>query len=317
MKDIVSDMVALARRDRLQDELDALRKGEIGVSDLINYDMTNEDVEYLREQVGLVSASIDSYTWGLDAIDEKITTPKKGKVIVMVSDENQGKSTFSYFFARNNFKKYGHDVVYFNLEQTKDEVINDMATQYCEATKLQIRDNEHLTNPLYIKRKRELNEQEDICFLGRKAENVTTMREIRQRIKEEPMDMLILDNLTCIEGEGGDRNTQIKNIALELISMSQQRNIPIVLVHHYRKRDTANNALFRDVHNMEGSGSLKNLVPIVIQVARNVEPTSRSEFAEFSIREGKLRGGAKKETVTVYHNKGEFEEGFEGIVNGF
>lgn len=313
--DLISDMIHDARASRLVDELTALNSGEISVDDLDNYeDLTEEDKEYLRSNVNMVSTSVDSYTWGLDFIDQKITTPKKGKLNVVVADENQGKSTFMYFMARMNHKRYGHKVVYFNLEQTKGEVINDMATQYCEATKLDIRDNKHLDNPLYQKRKRELETQEDICFLGRKAESTTGMKEIRERIKDEPMDLLILDNLTCIEGRGANRNEQLKNITLELIEMSQKHNIPIILVHHYRKRDTQTKGIFRDVHNMEGSGSLKNLAPVIIQVARNPEPESKAEHAEFHIREGKLRGGAMKESVTVFHNKGEFEPTFDGYL---
>ena len=204
--------------------------------------------------------------------------------------------------------KYGHNVIYFNLEQTKDEVINDMATQYCGMSKIGIRDNQHLTNVLYLKRKKELETQEDIVFIGRKAENVTTIQEIKERICDTQMDFLILDNLTCIAGEGMNRNEEVKNITLELIKLSQTLNIPIVLVHHYKKRMKSTMGVYRDVHDMEGSGSLKNLVPMVVQVARHPDPQNQNEEDEFYIREGKLRGGAKKESVVVHHDKGEFKK---------
>jgi len=303
---LADEVLQNARESVFSNELDALKKGEMSIKDLLNYDFSQEDVEFMKEKLKRVSICKDSYTWGIDCIDEKITTPKKGKVIIMVSDENQGKSTFSYFLARKNYEKYNHNVVYFNLEQTKEEVINDMAIQYCGATKLEVRDNKHLEMRLYNKKVKELQEQKNIVFIGRKAENVTTMAEIKERIEDMPIDYLLLDNLTCISGVGANRNEEMKNIILELISLAQKRNIPILLIHHYRKKNGKTIGIYRDIHEMEGSGTLKNLAPIIIQVARNPEPETKEEEAEFYIREGKLRGGARKESVCVKHDKGDF-----------
>lgn len=303
VKKIIHDTIA----EKMGPYIEAINNGEIEPHKIIEYDFTSEEIEYAMGKIRIKNKAQNSFTWGLDCIDSKITTPKKGKLVLLVSDENQGKSTFSYFIARKNFKKYGHNVVYFNLEQTKKEVINDMSIQYCGASKLQVRDNLHLSNPIYKKRKKDLEEQEDIVFIGRKATNVTTMKEIRERIKDVKMDYLILDNLTCISANGKDRNEDIKIISLELIEMAQTFDIPILLIHHYRKKSKKEISLFRDVHEIEGSGSLKNLVPIIVQVARLQDPTNKIEESEFHIREGKLRGGSKKESVMVLHNKGDFE----------
>ena len=297
-----------AREVAFLDEIQAIENGEIELKDLQNYNISKTDIKFISEKISTKSKCVNSYTWGLECINKKITTPKKGKVFVMVSDENQGKSTFCYFLARKNYEQFKHKVVYFNLEQTKEEVINDMAIQYCGATKLEVMYNKHLEMRLYKEKVRELEEKKDIIFIGRKAENVTTLSEIKERLKEVELDYLILDNLTCIAGVGANRNEEMKNIILELISLAQKRNIPILLVHHYRKKSNKTVGIYRDVHDMGGSGTLKNLAPVIIQVARNPEPETREEEAEFYIREGKLRGGARKESICVKHDKGEFLE---------
>lgn len=254
------------------------------------------------------SKSINSYTWGLDEIDEKITTPKKGVVTVLVADENAGKSTFCYFLARKNKQKYGHEVVYFNLEQPKSEVINGMAIQYSGLSKIQVRDEKHLTNSLYLKRKKELEDQEDIVFIGRRSNEITTIEMIRDEVmKLENIDYLIIDNLTCVSlKEKKSEAEEVKEIIQILIGLAEKMNIPIVLVHHYRKRqNNKSTQIFRDVHDMSGTRVIKDLVPLVIQVARGTDEDGDGN-KNFHIREGKLRNGDKKEMITVVHDKGEF-----------
>lgn len=308
-------MIAQAMERKFLDEIESLNNGEMSVSGLDNFDYTPEEIEFIKSKVKIKSTAVNSYTWGLDCIDKKITTPKKGIVTVMVSDENTGKSTFCYFLARKNFQKYGHKVVYFNLEQTKKEVINYISIQHAGATKLQVRDNEHLMMPRYAQRKKELTEQEDIIFIGREAEAKVTIEEIKKSISGLEMDYLILDNLTCISDQGKDKASEINSITLKLISLSKSLQIPILLVHHYRKRDTKVVQIYRDLHDMEGSGVLKNLVPMVIQVARNPDPQRPEEYSEFYIREGKVRGGNIKESIVITHDKGEFYKNDNPFLN--
>lgn len=264
-----------------------------------------ENVVVLEEKT---SNDKNSFTWGLEDIDEKILTPKRGKFYIMVSDENQGKSTFCFFMARQNYRKYGHKVVYFNLEQTKEEVIDNMAIQYVSPTHIEFRDEKYKQNPLYHKRKKELEDQDDIVFLGSSAEKLTDIAFIEETIaRQDKIDFLLLDNLTCITVDGKDRNEQIKQISLKIIQMAKKLNIPIILVHHYKKLQTKIKGNFRDVHEMEGAGALKNLANTVIQVARNKDPIGQDEYKEFYIKEGKIRLDIHgKGTVCVFHEKGEF-----------
>lgn len=254
------------------------------------------------------SDTVDSYTWGLDEIDAKITTPKKKEVFVLVADECQGKSTFCYFFARENKKKYKHNVVYFNLESEKEYVINNMATQFSKATKLEVRDNKHYKMQRYQQRKKELETQDDIIFIGKKKGVIIDMDYIEKTVSSlGKIDYLIIDNLTCISmKERKTESEEIKEIVICLIGMAEQMNIPILLVHHYKKRQDKSRKLFRDLHDMSGSRVLKDLIPIIIQVALNPDPKTQRERAEFHLREGKLRRGDTKESVMVRHENCDF-----------
>jgi replicative DNA helicase len=258
---------------------------------------------------------INRYTWGGDFLDEQIKTLKRGKLAVMVADENQGKSTFCFFMARKNFEAYGHKVVYFNLEQTEDEIYHDDAMSYAGITKIEERDEKYLTNEAYNKRLNFLKSQKNVKIIGRKADGIMPIDDIIESVNAiGELDYLILDNLTCIGLKEGLYNEleATKEIITRLISMAQKINIPVLLVHHYRKKSQASQTkIFRDLHDLAGSGVIKNLASIVIQVARNFTDEDKETRAEFWIKEGKVRGGGTRDEICSYFHKGDFYSKYE------
>jgi len=279
---------------------------ELDIDDIKDSDtLTKEQKEWILSKHR--QSKSNSYTWGLDAIDERITTPKRGQVVLLVADENQGKSTFCYFFARENKRKYGHEVYYINLEQTKDEMIDAKARQFAGVTKLQHRDGEYLKNSKYLQKIKELRGESDINFIGRKANELTNIESVIEQVNRlENIDFLLLDNLSCLSMRATNENEQMKETLLKVMDLSQQKNIPIVLVHHYKKDSNDRKRLFKSTGEIKGSGYLKDLAPLIIQVTRNPDDEDPKVQDEFHIREGKLRNGDKRERVMVRHSKGDF-----------
>lgn len=260
------------------------------------------------------SKSKNSYTWGLDGIDEMISPLKKQTLTILCADENAGKSTFSHFFARQNAKKYGHKVVLYSLESTVEELHQSIAFSYAEVTRIQERDESYLSNPRYCKKIEELQDEKDITIIGRTAGKMTDMAEIEATLaRHGEVDLLILDNLTCIELSNGkyNENEAIKEIIMRLIDLSRKLDCPIVLVHHFRKRAYGKRSeLYRGIHELSGSRVIKDLAHKVIQVARKrgEEVTSEIDRAEFYIREEKVRNRGGDNEFMVYFRHGEFQE---------
>ena len=255
------------------------------------------------------SDTVDSYTWGLDEIDEKITTLKKGQVSVLAADENQGKSTFSFWFARQNKKKHGHNVVYYSLESTKSEIHKSIAANSVGLTKIQYRDNDF--PPQYHEKIKRLEEDESVEIIGRKATELTYIEDIEAQVaRKEKIDPLILDNLTCIATKEANENESAKIIMQKLISIAERGNFPIVLVHHYRKRAGSSTERFRDIHSISGSRVIKDLACLILQISRTKDAKDEFEKAEFHIREGKDRMLGRPEEITIYFDKGEFYPNF-------
>ena len=277
----------------------------------------DQDEKFLeRKALPVVHQSVspNSYTWGLDYIDEHIQTLKKGQFCVLASEENQGKSTFCYFMARENKKRYGHTVVYFNLEQTREEMIHGIARQFAGIDKRQLRDNEHETNDAYLLKKKQLEDDDSMIFIG-SDEPLLNAKKICEIVKSQPkVDLLIVDNLSVIENIDSDVNEGQKGIVMQFLRLARDANIPVILVHHYKKKQGKAKALFRDVAEISGSGIIKNVAHMIVQVARLPEADSEREKAEFYIREGKVRDGGTREEVMIYHDRGDFSSLYKGDI---
>lgn len=256
------------------------------------------------------SKSPNTYTWGLDSIDEQISTLKKKTLTVLLADENAGKSTFSHFFARQNAKRYGHKVVLYSLESTEEELYQMIAFNYANISRIDERDEKYLENEKYLEKMEQLKNEKGITIIGRSAAKTTGIDEVESTLARlDGVDLLILDNLTCIDLKSGkySENEAVKEVIQRLIALSQKLDIPIVLVHHYRKGTDKNQELFRGIHAAAGSGAIKNLAHKVIQVARRRgTDLTQHEQAEFHIREGKVRTRAGDNEFMVYYVEGAF-----------
>lgn len=290
------------------------------VNDLIVALRGEDPVETLKglctESVGYkelpVSTTVNSYTWGGDFIDEHIVTMKKGEIIILAAVENAGKSSFANFVARKNHERYGHRTVYFSLESTKEQVHNNIALSYAGVNNLEYRDNKHLNNERYLKRLKTLTEDNGVDIIGMNADQSVTMESIEAELRElKQVDLLIVDNLTCIKKEGINDEQQMAPIMLKFMWLAREMNIPIVIVHHMRKKqgDGESKGKFTSNDSIVGSGLIKNFAYTILQVARNRKPMTEVEKSEFYIRETKARTdlGIQKE-VECYYYAGDFHE---------
>jgi len=259
-----------------------------------------------------VSTSVDSYTWGGDFIDKSIDTPKKGEVIVLAGDTNGGKSTYLDFMARQNAKIYNHKVVYFSLEQTKEEIYKKTALSYIGATNIEKRDNTYLNNRAYVQRLEQLREDKLIEIVGTKAENTVTINDLCDILKDNSsIDLLIIDNLSCFAlDQNKAQDTQ--DIIIRLQWLSNKMNIPIILVHHYTKSgNSKSTGMFPSIESISGSSMITRLINSAIQVARNRDPQDDEDRSAFYIKQSKNRSGGTFGESTIYFSKGDFYETFE------
>lgn len=290
-------------------DLGITRKDVLEYEDFSFPEVKDSLLNIIQTKVPRKSISKNSYTWGMDAIDKIITTPKKGQVFLLASSEGNGKTTFANYMHRKNRSKHGQSGLYLSLEASKEEIWVNIALGYANTSKIDYRDENYKMNPAFQKKMKDLKDSDDGSLIGRQASDSTDVKYIREMVNSrEQVDFLIVDNLSCISlGDGHyNENEAVKQIMTELIGIAQDGNFPIILICHYRKQNAGKKKLFRETDDIAGSRYLKDLASGVIQVARSLDLFDELTRAEFHIKEGKVRIGGTFDDITIYFHRGEF-----------
>lgn len=255
------------------------------------------------------SKTIDSYTWGDDKLDEFISTFKKGDLSVLVADQNMGKSTFCFWLARENFKKYGHKSVYFSLESTQKEMFHSIALKHSGLDKISERDNLHFKNEIYKKKIEELKNEGGVKIIGKTMATQITIDEIEKIVYSlKSCDLLFIDNLLSIKIEGNDSNVGMGAVIQRLMLLSEKCGVPIILVHHYKKETKVfkEKGEWKPLDDMYGAVHIKTFAKLIIQIKRNPDADGVQDSSELCVREGKARVRGTRDETSIYHYKGDF-----------
>ena len=249
------------------------------------------------------------YTWGADFLDDDIPTFKRGDLSILAAERGGGKTTFCFFLARRNFEEHGHRVVYYSLEQTKNEIFMQNSLSHAGITAREFNNETYLHDELYLERIAYLESQKEIEIIGQDLSTLTTIDEIVKNISEmDKVDLLILDNLSCITINGrNDINQQQNDIILKLIKVARNGDFPVILVHHNRKNSDRKKTMFPDLNEIAGSGGIVNLAQNVIQVGRNTgDEDTDVERSQFHIKIAKHRAMGKPKGRIIYFYQGKF-----------
>lgn len=258
------------------------------------------------------------YTWGADFLDDEIPTFKRGDLSILAAERGGGKTTFCFFIARRNFEKHKHKVVYYSLEQTKSEIFMQNALSHAGITAREFNDETYREDKLYLERIAYLESQKDMEIIGQDLSTLTTIDEIIKNVSSmEKVDLLILDNLSCITMNGGkDINQQQNDIILKLITVARRGNFPVILAHHNRKNADRKKTMFPDLNEIAGSGGIVNLAQNVIQIGRNTgDEDSDPQKSEFHIKMAKHRAIGKPKGRVIYFHEGAFYQKYLGWRN--
>ena len=91
-------------------------------------------------------------------------------------------------------------------------------------------------------------------------------------------DIVFIDNLDCINGnKGEDNNERQKKIVNLLMNYTSVKNIPIILIHHYRKGNKNTSGM----DEMAGSGKVADGADIIINLSRRSIEEAKADNIQF------------------------------------
>lgn len=213
------------------------------------------------------------YTWGTRTLDTSFAIIKPSSFIVVAAKSNSGKTTYTFDMATKN-AELGHKVLYLSLEMDEQTIKEQFARNYSGITieeELDYTIPEH-KQKAFNRRMAEYEANTNLKIAGvRRATDVIWETIVEIINSYEEIDLVFIDNLDLIGAQPGEDDLQRqKRITKQIMNFTSERQIPIVLIHHYRK--SMSGAKDNGMDEMAGSGKIKDGADYIVKVSRNQDP---------------------------------------------
>ena len=247
------------------------------------------------------------YTWGTRNLDINLAIIKRGDFIVMGASRGSGKTTFTFDMACKN-AMLGHKVLYLSLEMEKKEIMEDFARRSAAIT---IEEEYDYDIPDYkqckFKEKLEsFKKIPNLFFEGvRRGQAIIWDTILKVIDKYKDLDLIIIDNLDLIEADEREHELdKQKRVTKSMMNFTSSRKIPIILIHHQRKKGMGGKDFGMD--ELSGSGKISDNADRVVLISRNKAPDAvYPDKYRSSIYLHKARGYCEA-IVNVYFISGTF-----------
>lgn len=232
------------------------------------------------------------YTWGTKNLDDNFAIIKRKTFIVLAAKRGSGKTTFAFDMACKN-AILGHRVLFISLEMEKEHIKEDFARRRAGITIPEEREYKVPTAKtiVYEEKIASLEGIKNLIFSGVQRGSDISWDGVKLLIAEhEDLDMVIIDNLDLIEKDDKEDEWQKqKRIVKGIMNFTSDKQVPIVLIHHYRKTQGGGKGSGMD--ELSGSGKIADSADYVVKVSRtnNAEAVYPEKYCS-SIYLQKARG---------------------------
>lgn len=253
------------------------------------------------------------YTWGTEELDKIISPIQRHHFIVLSGETGSGKTAWVFDVARKNARD-GHNVAFISLEMTTEGIKTRDAREYAGITKEQWRKKSLISETqknAYEKRKEYLDSLKNLNLIGFPKDEKITTATVEKIIKHTEFDLIIIDNLDCIQKENDamrdfDHEREIANMCMRVTNDIKR---PVLMIHHLRK---SNDRMFkpRGMDEFKGSGKITHNADMVLLVYRKPfdkvdTPEEKAELVIYQLKDRDFGVGGKKK---IYFNRGTFED---------
>ncbi|PAB58476.1 replicative DNA helicase [Anaeromicrobium sediminis] len=187
---------------------------------------TFNQIEELYENKG----GITGLTSGFTDIDRKTSGLQKSDLILIAARPSMGKTAFSLNVAQNAAIKGGASVAVFSLEMAKDQLVQRMlsAESLIEIQKIRTGDLTEEEWPRLARAMGPLSEAQ-VFIDDTPGISVMEMRAKCRRLKmEKGLDLVLIDYLQLMTGEGESRQQEISNISRALKGLAREMDCPVI-----------------------------------------------------------------------------------------
>lgn len=214
------------------------------------------------------------FTWGTKKLDDNFLIIKRKNFGIIAAKRGSGKTTFAFDLCCKN-ALLGHRVLFISLEMEKDHIVEDFARRRAGITIPEEREYKipQLKMACYEEKIKEIKEIKNLLFSGIQRGSDITWEGIKLLIAEhENLDLVVIDNLDLIDKDDKDRDDweKQKRICKSIMNFTVDQQIPIIMIHHYRKSQAG--AKGESMDELSGSGKIADSADFVVKISRTTNP---------------------------------------------
>ena len=178
------------------------------------------------------------FSWWTNELNRSFAVIKPTDFIVMTWERGDWKTTFAFYMARENAKMW-HKVLFLSLEMDTEQIYEDIARRYSWITINEEFENKipEIKQKAFEKKLREIKTISNMFLQWVRRWSGINWIAIKEIIWQNIYDMVYIDNLDLIQWKDKqENNDKQKEIVTQIMWYTSENQVPIVLLHHYRKK---------------------------------------------------------------------------------
>jgi replicative DNA helicase len=208
---------------------------------------------------------------GFAGLDELLGGFQRSDLIIIAGRPSMGKTSLALTLAHNAAVEQGACVALFSLEMAREPLVLRILASEAEVDSRRVRLGLHS----------EEQEKRVMDAIGRLSEapiyiddtpqlRVVEMRSKARRLHfERGIDLIIVDYLQLMYGEGRDEVEKISNISRSLKAIARELNVPVMAVSQLSRAAERREAHRPYLSDLRGSGSIEQDADVVLFVYRD------------------------------------------------
>ena len=216
-----------------------------------------------------VKPATTKYTWGTNILNHTFGLIKRGNYVLIAADTGVGKTTYALFQARKN-AEMGNKVLYLSLEMNNEEIYESIARKFAGYTvEEEYKDDiSPIKKDKFDRKVQDLKSMPNFYLSGVPKGTPVDMEFVEEQIVQHKPDILYVDNFDLVDRASLlDENTNAKNKSQKFMYLASTYNIPVVVIHHNRKRTYGSKGA-RTIDDVGGSGKITDDADRILLLSR-------------------------------------------------
>lgn len=210
---------------------------------------------------------------GFELLDERLSGFHKGNLVILAARPGMGKTALALNIAANASLLYGHAVVVFSLEMSKEELAFRLISSEARINAKRLRDGNLSVGEMekFMDAVEKFHDAK-IIIDDTPALSIFELRaRCRRLAREGRCDMILLDYLQLARGSGStqSREQEIAEISRMLKAIAKELRIPVIALSQLNRSVESRNPKKPQLSDLRESGAIEQDADVIMFIYRD------------------------------------------------